>query len=191
MNKEDIKVEVLRNPTIDDWARCKMFALNTVGKNYTGSEVTESWKKSILKAGHSPIRTLMFTIRLEIPYYVSVHFVRHKHGIEHYVTSQRNDRQNKYDRELAPQSAMVTHIIDVNADELIFMANRRLCSQADITTRYVMSKICMEVLRLNPEFKDFLVPMCERVHECKEFKSCGHYDKIKAIENYPFEDDLK
>lgn len=59
---------------------------------------SDEWKRRILDAGHSPIRTLMFTVRMEIPYYVSVHFVRHKVGVEHYVRSQRNDRQSDYDR---------------------------------------------------------------------------------------------
>lgn len=172
----DIEVEVLRYPTNDDWERCKMFALNTVGKKYTGSNVTDNWKHQILKAEHSPIRTLMFTIRLTIPYFVSVHLVRHKIGIEHYVQSQRNDRQSSYDRELAPQNAMVSHIIDVNAEQLMFMARRRLCGQADKTTRYVMARICMEVVKTNPEFNSFLKPMCEYRHECPEFKSCGYWE---------------
>lgn len=174
-----IDVEILRNPTETDWERCKDLAFNTIGKRYVGGKVSEKWKRQILKAGHSPIRTLVFTIKLTIPYFASVHLVRHKIGIEHYVQSQRNDRQDKYDRELAPQNAMVTHIIEVNADQLMFMANRRLCGQADPTTRYIMTRICREVLKVNPEFEAFLVPMCERMHECPEFKPCGYWDKKK------------
>jgi hypothetical protein len=30
-----------------------------------------------------------------------------------------------------------------------------------------------EVLKTNPEFKDFLVPACVYQHECKEFMPCG------------------
>lgn len=175
MTNENIQVEILRNPTKADWARCKELALNTMGKKYTGKEVTDEWKRQILKAQHSPIRTLMFTIRLTIPYFTSVHLVRHKIGIEHYVQSQRNDRQTMYDREFAPQNAMVSHIIDVNAEQLMFMSHRRLCGMADATTRYIMTQICKEVEKVNPEFKGFLIPMCEYRHECPEFKSCGYY----------------
>lgn len=64
MTNENIQVEILRNPTKADWARCKELALNTMGKKYAGKEVTDEWKRQILKAQHSPIRTLMFTIRL-------------------------------------------------------------------------------------------------------------------------------
>ena len=176
----DVKVEILRHPEKEDWERCKMLALNTIGKKYTGSEVTEVWMNKILRAEHSPIRTLMFTIRLTIPYFVSVHLVRHKIGIEHYVQSQRNDRQTNYDRELAPQNAMVSHIIEVNAEQLMFMARRRLCGKADATTRLVMTDICMEVIKTNPEFKEFLLPMCHYRKECPEFVSCGYWDAINA-----------
>ena len=178
MANENIQVEILRNPTKADWERCKELALNTMGKKYAGKEVTDEWKRQILKAQHSPIRTLMFTIRLTIPYFASVHLVRHKIGIEHYVQSQRNDRQTMYDRELAPQNAMVSHIIEVNAEQLMFMARRRLCGQADTTTRFVMSLICVEVCKTNPEFSDFLKPMCHYRHECPEFTSCGYWEKI-------------
>lgn len=178
----NMEIEILRHPEKADWERCKMLALNTVGKKYTGSEITDTWKYQILRAQHSPIRTLMFTIRLTIPYFVSVHLVRHKIGIEHYVQSQRNDRQSNYDRELAPQNAMVSHIIDVNAEQLMFMAHRRLCGQADATTRFVMTQICKEVEKVNPEFKGFLVPMCVYRHECPEFRTCGYYDKLQEFE---------
>lgn len=170
-----MKIEILRHPTQKDWERCKMLALNTIGKKYAGAEVTDKWKHKMLRAEHSPIRTLMFTIRLTIPYFVSVHLVRHKIGVEHYVQSQRNDRQSNYNREIAPQNAMVSHIIEVNAEQLMFMARRRLCGQADVTTRFVMTYICLEVIKVNPEFKDFLKPMCHYRNECPEFNSCGHW----------------
>lgn len=173
-----IKVEILRCPTEEDWKRCKSLALNTVGKKFTGNEITDNWKYKMLKARHSPIRTLWFTIKMEIPYCTSVHFVRHKIGVEHYVQSQRNDRQKSYDREIAPQNAIVTHIMEVNAEQLLFMANRRLCGLAESTTRYVMSLICLEVAKTNPEFTLHLKPMCERLHECPEFKTCGYWNNI-------------
>lgn len=179
----DIKVEILRHPEKEDWEHCKTLALNTIGRKYAGTEVTDEWKRAMLKCEHSPIRTLMFTIKMEIPYFVSVHLVRHKIGVEHYVQSQRNDRQSKYDRELAPQNAMVSHIMEVNAEQLMFMARRRLCKQADVTTRYVMTRICREVIKTNHEFEEFLKPMCHYRKECPEFKSCGYWEALNA----PFE----
>ena len=173
MNPNQITVEILRYPNAEDWERCKLLALNTVGKKYTGGEITDEWKRKILNAEHSPIRTLMFTIKMEIPYYVSNHFVRHKIGVEHYVQSQRNDRQSNYDRELAPQNAMVSHIMDINAEQLMFMARRRLCNQADVATRFVMNRICEKIDMTNPELSEFLVSMCSHLGRCPEFNPCG------------------
>lgn len=171
-----MRVDLIRYPDAEDWKRCKLLALNTVGKDPKNMECTEEWKKKILRAEHSPIRTLMFTIRMEqIPYYVSVHFCRHKHGVEHYVTSQRNDRQDKYDRNAARQDAPVTHIMDINAQALMAMARRRLCGNADPATREVMRQIVSAVTGKCPEFGEALVPMCEYRRGCPEFGSCGYY----------------
>lgn len=168
------KIEILRHPTEEDWQRCKMLAMNTIGRKWSG-EVSDEWKHKILKAEHSPIRTLWFTVRMEVPYWVSTHFVRHKYGVEHYVSSQRNDRQSEYDRTKAPQNAMVTHIMDINAQELIQMARMRLCGQASVETRMVMTLIRDAVIDTNPEFADFLVPKCVAHGGCKEFRSCGRF----------------
>ena len=174
-NMEEIKVELLRHPTDADWERCKMLALNTIGKRWAGSKVTDEWKAKMLRCEHSPIRTLMFTVRMELPYWVSVHFCRHKYGVEHYVSSQRNDRQDKYDRNEAPQGAFVTHVMDVNAQELMQMARMRLCGQASRETTLVMKEIRKAVIETNPEFLPFLVPKCVAHGGCNEFKSCGYY----------------
>lgn len=175
---DKIEVEILRHPTMKDWNRCKDLAMRTMGKKWIKNDITEDWMHKMLECRHSPIRTLMFTIEMHIPYFVSVHLVRHKIGVEHYVQSQRNDRQSQYDRELAPQNAMVIHTMDINAESLMIMANRRLCGMADAATRYVMTKICDQVEQVNPEFEGYLVPQCERLLHCLEAKPCGYWDKM-------------
>ena len=102
-------------------------------------------------------------------------FTRHFIGVTHFVQSQRNDRQDNYDRTKAPQDAMVSHIMYINAQELMFMARRRLCTQADPFTRMVMQEICRQVEALNPEFEGTLEPMCYyRGGRCTEFNCCGY-----------------
>ena len=174
MINDEIEVEILKHPTEADWQWVKTYALNTMGESYVQDKTMSlGLKKKYLKSEHSPIRTLWFTIKMKIPYCNSVHFVRHKTGVEHFVQSQRNDRQDSYDRKSAPQNAMVSHIMVVNAQELMFMARRRLCSKADIDTRKIMQRIKSAVLETNPEFEDVLVPNCYYLHECPEFQSCG------------------
>lgn len=183
METSEIKVNVLRSPTTEDWNRCKDLAMRTSGKKFAGKCVTPEWQDKILTAAHSPIRTLVFTIEMTIPYFVSVHLVRHKIGVEHYVQSQRNDRQSNYDREVAPQNAPVLHTMEINAESLMFMARRRLCGQADPTTRYVMSLVCKAIEESNPEFKGHLVPMCVYQGRCPEFRSCGYYERTLKYAN--------
>lgn len=170
-----MKVTCIEHPTEQDWIACKERALVTIGKKAINPPDDE-WKYKILKARHSPIRRLRFSFLLEdIPSWVSVHLVRHIHA-QPYVKSQRNDRQSSYDREKAPQDAPVTMIWDMNAEELMVIANKRLCRQASDKTREVVNMMCDEVLKVNPEFVEFLVPMCRYVGECKEMYPCGRGD---------------
>lgn len=171
-------IEILRHPTDEDWRRCKALALNTVGRTHAVSEVTDDWKRSMLRCEHSPIRTLMFTIRMEVPYWVSVHLCRHKFGVEHYVSTQRNDRQDRYDRTKAPQGALVFHVMDVNAAELMQIARMRLCHRAAPETREVVRRVCDAVIEVNPEFDGFLRPKCLARGGCNELVSCGMYGRM-------------
>ncbi len=124
----------------------------------------------------------MFTIRIELPYWVSVHFVRHKHGVEHYVSSQRNDRQHDYDRAKAPQDSPVVHIMDINAQELLQMARMRLCGQASVETQMAMTLIRDAVVQVNPEFADFMKPKCLVHGGCNEFVPCGRYGRYLNVD---------
>ena len=169
----NFKVEILKYPTEEDWMLCKKCTLNTVGKDSTKLP-TDEWKHKLLLSEHSPIRTLNFCIKMTLPYYVSVHFCRHFTGVTHFVQSQRNDRQDNYDRTKAPQDSPVSHMMYINAQELMFMARRRLCMQADPFTRKVMEEICRQVVEVCPEFNETLEPMCAyRGGRCTEFNCCG------------------
>ena len=121
---------------------------------------------------------------MEIPYWISVHFVRHHIGVNHYVQTQRNDRQNNYDRTEAPQGEIVSHIMSLNAQELIFMSHKRLCSQVSKETREVMKMICEKVIEVAPYMKNVLVPLCVyRNGKCTEYYPCGLYKKYKENNN--------
>lgn len=168
-----MKITMTEYPTEKDWLAVKERALVTIDL-HAKNKPTEEWKHSILEARHSPIRRLRFSFYLEgIPSWVSVHLCRHIHA-QPYVLSQRNDRQNKYDRNTAPQNSPVNMIWDLNAEELMIVANKRLCNQASKETRDIVQKICNLVLGKYPEFNGLLVPNC--VYNggvCHEMKPCG------------------
>jgi thymidylate synthase ThyX len=160
-----MKIELIEYPNANDWLEVKRRALVTVGKK-PKTEPTLKWKHDILSARHSPIRRLWFGFYIECPYWVSVHLCRHIHA-QPYVKSQRNDRQADYDRNSAPQNETVSMIWDMNAEELMTIANKRLCKQASEETRQVVQAMCDEVLKIAPEFNGLLVKQCSygRCHE--------------------------
>lgn len=96
---------------------------------------------------------------MEIPSWVSVHLCRHVHA-QPYVKSQRNDRQSDYDRNAARQDAEVSMIFDVNAEELMVIANKRLCNMASVETQEVVKAMFRLAEEATPELKGLLVPMC-------------------------------
>ena len=170
---DDMKVELLKYPSEQDLLWVKQCTLNTVGKETTKAP-TEEWIERLVKAEHSPIRELWFGVRLTIPYWVSVHFVRHHIGVNHYVQTQRDDRTDgTVSRSDKPQGELVSHIMSINAQELIQMSHKRLCKQASLETRQVMKMIVDEVISKCPYMKDVLVPLCVyRNGKCTEMFPC-------------------
>lgn len=163
-------VKLLEYPQAREWLEVKKRAFVTIGKD-TEKAPTKEWKERILRARHSPIRYIHFSFYIECPYWVSVHLVRHIHA-QPYVKSQRNDRQSEYDRNTAPQNEPIKMIWDMNAEELITIANKRLCNKASAETREVVAEMCKLVAKKCPEFKWELVPMCVRENGCHEMYTC-------------------
>lgn len=173
-------VILLSSPTDTDWMEVKRRALVTVGKRSVTSPSSE-WKRAILEARHSPIRYLRYSFWIECPSWVSVHLCRHVHA-QPYVKSQRNDRQNDYDRNKAPQDTPVCMILDVNAEELMVIANKRLCMQASPETRQVVREMCRISENATPELYGLLVPMCEyHGGVCHEMHPCGKCTTDKIL----------
>ena len=167
-----MNIQIIKYPTEEDWLLVKKCTLVTVGKE-TDKPPTEKFKRDLLRARHSPIRELKFVFYLkDIPYWVSVHLCRHVHA-QPYVKTQRNDRQSDYDRNSAPQNAPVDMMWSVTGEELITIANKRLCKLAAKETRECIQEICDEVIKVCPEFTNELVPMCIRNGGiCHEIRPC-------------------
>ena len=168
-----MEVELLKWPTQKDWELVKRATLETVGKRPKNPPTLE-WERSLLEARHSPIRLLQFVFELrDIPYWVSVHCARHVHSVP-FVRSQRNDRQNEYDRNAARQDAPVNMMWAMNAEELCVIANKRLCNMAAKETREIVEQMCELVKVQCPEFREVLVPACEFNGRCHEMNGgCG------------------
>jgi hypothetical protein len=125
------------------------------------------------RSRHSPVRGAIFVIKMyDIPTFVSVHLVRHKVGVEHFVTSNRLDRGAT---DVADRNTPVSHAMLINADALIAMAHKRLCQKASKETREVMNLIKQRIAMLDVELADCLVPLCVyRGGLCDEKAPCAH-----------------
>ena len=138
----------------------------------------------IYQCEHSPIRCSIFFISLyNIPSFCSVHLVRHKHGVEHFVMSARSDRGGSgEENRLSP----VNHSMLINAQALIAMGRKRLCSQASIETQQVFNMIKNTLEEVDPYLTNYLVVECEyRGGICPELKSCNRFLQYLPKTNIP------
>lgn len=127
----------------------------------------------MLQCEHSPIRTQMYVVRMEgIKTFVSVHLVRHKIGVEHFVQSMRDDRPGVL--KVTDRNTPVNHTMIANAQALINMGRRRLCYKAHPATVGVMTSVRKAVREIDPMMARFIVPECVyRNALCPEYKECG------------------
>ena len=125
-----------------------------------------------LRCEHSPIRGAIYLIKMYgIPTFVSVHFVRHKHGVEHYVSTNRDDRKGAVLD--AGRDTPVNHAMLINAQALINMSRKRLCHKAHKKTVAVMARIRSRMWTIDPEMHEFMKPeCCYRNAMCPELTEC-------------------
>jgi hypothetical protein len=157
----------------DNWQDVKDATMTTVGMS-TGKYPDSAWKLKLIRCEHSPIRKMKFSWRWrDLPYWVSVHFVRHKFGIEHFVKTQRSDRTG-VDRSELSQGALVTHECEANAQALINISRKRLCACASGETRAAWQLVKDEVARVEPELAHCMVRECVYRGWCPEMFGCGY-----------------
>lgn len=172
---------------VDVWPKVKRAARTTISKEGEGEYPSDSWKKTILLAEHSPIRKIKFSWKWSgIKSWVSVHFVRHWLGILHWVSTQRIDRTG-VPRDKSPQDTPVDHESEANAQALINISRRRLCNQASAETQQAWKEVVAEVNKVDPVLASVMVPECIYRGFCPEFTSCGYADTEsyrKALARY-------
>lgn len=165
MRTEILKIKGSWKEVLND---CRL----TVGKEPIDKEPSHEWKRKILISEHSPIRDMQVKFMWKsIPYWVAMHWKTHKW--ESRTVSQRNDRQDQYDREKAPQDAPVTFVGEPNAQHLIDTMRKRLCFQASPQTRGYAEELKLVLHAAEPEIADSLVPNCIYRCGCPEMLQMG------------------
>lgn len=162
----------------DKWADVKRSARTTISREGSGRYPTNSWKKSILLAEHSPIRKIKFSWKWkDLMYWVSVHFVRHKFGVDWWCTTQRDDRtSDDVGREDKSQGSFVELEGEANAQALINISRKRLCAQASPETRQAWQKVKDEITEKDPVLGSVMVKECIYRGFCPEMYPCGYAD---------------
>ena len=174
----------VRAKPLTTWADVRVAARTTMWKDDDGKEPTDEWKRKMLLARHSPIEALVFRVEMiGIPYWVSVHLVRHKVGVTHYVSSQRDDRhENPVSREEMPQGALVNHAMVINAQALIAISRKRLCSKAAKKTRTVWEMVKLTIGDIDPAMCWAMRPECVWCgNRCPEMKGCGFRPPLAEV----------
>jgi hypothetical protein len=172
----------------DEWLKVKRSARTTISLEGEGKYPSDSWKKNMLLAEHSPIRRIKFSWKWSgLKSWVSVHIVRHWLGIIHWVTTQRTDRTG-VNRDEKPQSALVEHECEANAQALINISRKRLClGQPSPETREAWLEVKAEVSKYDPILASVMVKECIYRGFCPELKKCGYTETEafkKELEEY-------
>jgi hypothetical protein len=105
-------------------------------------------------------------------------------GVVHWVTTQRADRTG-VDRDKSPQDTPVEHECEANAQALINISRKRLCSQASPETRKAWQEVKAEVAKKDPILASVMVKECIYRGFCPELRSC------KYVESEEFKRELE
>lgn len=156
-------------------------ARTTIGLEDGDKRVSESYMRKMYLCEHSPIRAEMYLITFEnIPYWVVMHFARHKTGVEHFVSTQRDDRQIDIDvpRDKKGQGEPVRYRMLINAQAIITISRKRLCNGASPETIHSWKQALNKLEETNPMLRMCCVPDCIYRGWCYEHKSCGYHKKV-------------
>ena len=166
-----MKVKIIETPS--SWRPVADAARTTIGLEPGEKEPSSEWKRKMLLCEHSPIRLLKVRAKfIDLKSWVSVHFVRHKIGIEHFVSTQRTDRTG-INRDQIVQSERITHEFEANFQAIINISRKRLCNCASFETRSAWKIFLKELEAFEPELVSICVPECIYRGNCYEYKSCN------------------
>ena len=182
--------KIVRLIQVTSWKRVLNAARRTRGKEPIDKEPSNSWKAKMLLAEHSPIRLLEYDFSWEaIKQWVTAHLVRHHEGCEKMVHSQRGDRRaileeyNVNSRDELPQGALNDMDMSANAQALINISRKRLCSCASADTREAWKQVKAAIAEVDPVLADKMVPECIYRGFCPEFMNPCGYSKTEDFQN--------
>lgn len=165
-----------------NWKRVLNAARFTVGKKDLEKEPSDAFKRQILLSEHSPIRLLEYDVTWrDAQMWVTVHLVRHSVGCTPFVRTQRVDRNDLvYDRDSLPQGSKNDMRWSGNAQSIINVSRKRLCSKASPETRKMWKMFLNELKKIDPILVEKCGAECIYRGFCPEKECCGYVN----TENY-------
>lgn len=157
------------------WSRALRLARLTVGKADIDKEPSDRWKSQMLLSEHSPIRVVEYDVTIDnIRQWVTTHIVRHWLGFIPFVHSQREDRRHlDCSRDELPQGSLNDMAFTANAQALINISRKRLCTQASTETREAWQAVKDAIGSVDPIMASKMVPECIYRGFCPQQNSCG------------------
>lgn len=191
----------MKKPTVEveqetPWKRALNAARRTIGKEPLDKDPSDDWKKKVLMAEHSPIKLVEYRISYkDLRQWVGVHLLRHEHTIP-MIHSQRVDRRdieqmvekvmaiisddvkksedfNK--RDYLFQGEVNDQDFYVNAQTLINISRKRLCTNASPETRYAWKIVRDSIAEIDPIMAKFMVRNCVYRGRCPEINCCNYH----------------
>lgn len=169
-------MEIVMTGVWADWLHVKNACRTTVGKSESFIEATKEFKRKLIISEHSPIRRLRFSWKwTDLKSWVATHFCRHMW--ECYISTQRSDRTGE-NRDEISQSAPVIFDGEMNGQNAIDTARKRLCKCSSKETRQAMMGLKQKMLESDDlvELSEAMVPNCIYRFGCSEpFSNCGFF----------------
>ena len=183
------------------WTRALNAARRTVGKEPIDKEPSRKFKLMSLMAEHAQIKLVEYRISFtDLRQWVGVHLLRHPFVVP-MVHSQRVDRREDIDtlveqvmsvidddikksdgfnkRDYLFQGEVNDQDFYVNAQTLINISRKRLCTCASPETRYAWQIVKDAIAEIDPEMAAVMVRQCVYRGRCPERIRCG-YDLTEA-----------
>jgi hypothetical protein len=162
------------------WKRAMNAARRTVGKDPLDKEPSDNFKLMSLFAEHSQIKLVEYLISFKkLRQWVGVHILRHPFVLP-FIHSQREDRRElSVPRDELPQGTLNDQDFVMNAQTLINVSRKRLCSCASKETREAWKAVKDEIAKTEPNMAAVMVPNCVYRGFCPERESCGFWKTEK------------
>jgi hypothetical protein len=171
--KDNTNVKILNYDV--NWLEIKDACMQTISKEAKG-EPPKEWRRKLLICQHSPIRRGVIKWKMDVPFYVHAHMVRHGIGTNFFVATSRSDRTEIKDRSERKQTDIISMQMDANIQALINISAKRLCLCSDQQTIKYWKAVLEAIKEYDEDIYWACVPQCVRCGSCVEpFGKCEFY----------------